>query len=333
MAITIGVDGFSVATDITRLTGAQYSADTTPTLDEVEQAIGDAFAIISARFVAIGLGEGPYDDDNLLSLARPISSRLAASQLLFGEGDVERGQAYFEQAEKLLDQVGAEGGLRLAASAESESQLAYGSFGTTGGFGSVPGSALPITVDDIYLLVKAIIHQGNRIDLDHDDVTERITINADLQVEANPATDDQDGQLSSITINGVNYRLASPMELTALEDRVAALEPVEHVVYVGWSADDMVTQAEFQISTRSTDESTRIPVSTLGTDTGYLFFGVESGRGYPRDVFLDDSSAAGAFVPQGGASLVVDGQDYIIGVSRRRMPTNLAGQTISFRYG
>ena len=182
-------------------------------------------------------------------------------------------------------------------------------------------------------MVKAIIHQGNRIDVDHNDVSERIIINADLQVEANPATQDGDGNLSSITINGVNWNLADRAELIALDARVAALEPVQHVVYVGWSADNVVAQAEFESSTRSLEAITRIPASTLGTDTGYLFFGVESGRGYPRDVFLDDNSAGGAFVAQGGASLVVDGQNYIIGRSRRRMPTNLAGQTISFRYG
>ena len=64
MAIILGVDGFSVATDITRLTGAEYTADSMPTLAQVEEAIQDAFAIISARLVAVGLGEGPYDDDN-----------------------------------------------------------------------------------------------------------------------------------------------------------------------------------------------------------------------------------------------------------------------------
>ena len=332
MAITLGVDGFSVATDITRLTGAEYTADSMPTLAQVEEAIQDAFAIISARLVAVGLGEGPYDDDNLISLARPVSSRLAASQLLFGEGDVERGQAYFDQAETLLNQIGSEGGLRLSVSRESESQLPYGSFGSSGTIGTQEGG-LPVTVEDIYLLVKAIIHQGNRIDVDHNDVSERIIINADLQVEANPATQDGDGNLSSITINGVNWNLADRAELIALDARVAALEPVQHVVYVGWSADNVVAQAEFESSTRSLEAITRIPASTLGTDTGYLFFGVESGRGYPRDVFLDDNSAGGAFVAQGGASLVVDGQNYIIGRSRRRMPTNLAGQTISFRYG
>ena len=143
MAITLGVDGFSVATDITRLTGAEYTADTVPTLAQVEEAIGDAFAIISARLVAVGLGEGPFDDDNLLSLARPVSSRLAASQLPFGEGDVERGQAYFDQAETLLNQIGSEGGLRLSVSRESESQLPYGSFGSSGTIGREGGS-LPL---------------------------------------------------------------------------------------------------------------------------------------------------------------------------------------------
>ena len=329
MAIILGVDGFSVATDITRLTGAAYSADSVPTLAQVEEAIQDAFAIISARFVAIGLGEGPYDDDNLLSLARPISSRLAASQLLFGEGDVERGQAYFDQAEKLLDQIGSEGGLRLAASRESEGQLPYGSFGSSGDFGREGGS-LPITVDDIYLLVKAIIHQGNRIDVDHNDVSERIIINADLQVEANPITQPDDGNLDSLRINGVNWRLADPVMLAALESRVAALEPVQHVIYVGWSADNVVIPAE--LVTRSMSAVTPIPASTLGTATGYLFFAVEESRGYPEDVLLEDNSAGGAFVRQAG-TLAVAGDNYIVGVSRRRMPVNLAGQTISFRYG
>ena len=84
MALQIGVNAFSEAADVSRLTGTAYDAQSRPPFAQVEQAIEDAFGIVSARLSVAGYGSPPYQAPNLLRLVRPLSSRFAAI------GDVQR---------------------------------------------------------------------------------------------------------------------------------------------------------------------------------------------------------------------------------------------------
>lgn len=241
MAITIGTDGFCEAADVTRFTRQVYTADSQPiTLADAEEAIMDGFAIVAARLVALGLGSGPYADAELLRLARPINARLAASQLLYGQGDTTRGSAYYNQAEQLMDSLAKADGLSFESAEEAEPQRAYGNFGAQQGNAGLgrANSDTPITVDDIYESVKRIIVRGARINVIYNDVAEQIAITADAFTPAQVYQ-----QIREVLTEGRGVRLVPD---DGSEEIVisSTIEPVEVVGNPEAAAEEILTTVQ-----------------------------------------------------------------------------------------
>lgn len=202
MVVAIPSEGYCQATDVSVLTGRDYTADSTPTLTEVETSIKNATGLIRARLLGLGIAEVDAAlNPNLLDYLKILAARWAAYEVSYSLGDNERGAEFHNQAFDLLDRMdrnvnvaGQPFGTEVGP-APQKPGVVYGAFPGTGAIAGQAPVAAPSNDFALYTALAPdlqVLDDNNRVNvlrIDDDRPLKRgdlLTATAVIQVQALP---------------------------------------------------------------------------------------------------------------------------------------------------
>lgn len=202
MVVAIPSEGYCQATDVSVLTGRDYTANSTPTLTEVETSIKNATGLINSRLLALGQDVAAVGDNaGLLAYLELVAARWASYEVSYSLGDTDRGDTFYTQAHDLLDRLdrnvnvaGQPFGTEVGP-APQKPGVVYGAFPGTGEIAGEPVAAAPSNDFALYTALAPdlqVLDDNNRVNvlrIDDDRPLKRgdlLTATAVIQVQALP---------------------------------------------------------------------------------------------------------------------------------------------------
>ena len=202
MVVQIPSEGYCQAADVSRLTGRDYTANTTPSLTEVETSVENATGLINSRLLALGVDLTSIGDNaGLLSYLELVAARWASYEVSYSLGDRSRGDRFYEQAQDLLDRLdrnvnvpGEPFGTETGP-APQKPGVVYGAFPGTGEIAGEAAVVAPSTDFALYTALAPdlqVLDDNNRVNvlrIDDDRPLKRgdlLTATAVIQVQALP---------------------------------------------------------------------------------------------------------------------------------------------------
>ena len=143
MVVAIPTEGYCQASDVSVLTGREYTADSTPNLLDIELSIKNATGLINSRLLALGVSlAGVGENSQLLDYLKMVAARWAAGEASYGLGDTRRGNEFNEAALDLLDRLDAGAQDEPFGTQTAPTQTAQGTiYGAFPGTGEIAGEA------------------------------------------------------------------------------------------------------------------------------------------------------------------------------------------------
>ena len=295
MAIEIGINGYCTPEHVQAHTGDPYpfASDTEPMLDEVQQFITERFGRINAELEAEGYTT-PFTLPVNWNILQPINAAGAAADVHESRGDLRASREASEEFLTAIERI-KDGDIVL----------------TEESTGSGPSST-----DDGFLSSFA----------DNDGELDPADIAGIVREEMRKFLT---GFVQQVNYNGNTGILTVTHYLGPTETYQVIPQEIKTPRYWGWSDDNSIDAADLLTADTTEDDTGHLPARD---QNGYIFFAAPEARGYPARVRLGGRDATRSFQRQAQQVQDAHGITYIIGISRRQIPPNMAGQPIILEY-